>query len=290
MLPRPSNSKLTSGLSILSAPRAKRLSRIAAVSRSVRSSAAATSGLCFPPLGLGVRQACPATDDGTVEERFAARWQFDGEAQLVLVRAQAATVVRELRRQHRRRPSGHVRREGALGRAAVERRAGLHVRRDVRDVDPRPITASLSLDGDRVVEVLCRLRIDRERQQLTQVDALSGLRRVGVRLELGARAGVHEQSFEDDLNVLRLAEHALELRAPTAGTDDSEVAGTGIAETLAVEHERNARHEVRLAHDELAALLDLDDGAVGQVFRLGGSAGSSARILPRRAAVRCRRG
>jgi hypothetical protein len=76
---------------------------------------------------------------------------------------------------------------------------------------------------------------------------------------------VLEQPLEHDLDVLRLAEDALEPRPAAAGAHDGEVTRAGVADPFPVEHERHARHEVRLAHDELAALLDLDDYAVGQL-------------------------
>jgi hypothetical protein len=76
---------------------------------------------------------------------------------------------------------------------------------------------------------------------------------------------VLEQTLEHDLDVLRAPEDALEPRAAPPGPNDGEIAGARGAEALAVDHERDARHEVRLADDELAALLDLDDGVVGQL-------------------------
>jgi hypothetical protein len=76
---------------------------------------------------------------------------------------------------------------------------------------------------------------------------------------------VDEQALEHHLDVARLPEHALEPGSAAARADDSEVAGAGVTEALAVQQERDARHEVRLADDELAALLDLDDCAVGQL-------------------------
>jgi hypothetical protein len=76
---------------------------------------------------------------------------------------------------------------------------------------------------------------------------------------------VHEQAVEHNAYVVRLAENAFQLRAPAPGADNGEVARAGVAEAFAVEHERHTRDEVRLADDELAALLDLDDRAVGQM-------------------------
>jgi hypothetical protein len=76
---------------------------------------------------------------------------------------------------------------------------------------------------------------------------------------------MHEQPVENRVDVLGAAEHPLEPRAAASRAHDGEIARPGVAEAFAVEHERNAGNEVRLADDELAALLDLDDGAVGQL-------------------------
>jgi hypothetical protein len=70
---------------------------------------------------------------------------------------------------------------------------------------------------------------------------------------------VHEQTFEHDLDVLRLAELALDTRAAAAGADDDEVSRTDVAAAFAVDRDRNVRDEVRLADEQLAALVDLDD-------------------------------
>jgi hypothetical protein len=132
-------------------------------------------------------------------------------------------------------------------------------------VHPRAETAVLLLDGDRVVEVLRRLRVDRERRQLAEVDtALDARIRRVVRLEAGTRLAVDEEAFEDGLDVGRAAENGLELRAPAAGPDDGEVARAGVAEPLPVEDERRPRDEERVADDELAAAADLDDGPIRQ--------------------------
>jgi hypothetical protein len=70
---------------------------------------------------------------------------------------------------------------------------------------------------------------------------------------------VHEQAFEHDLDVLRLAELALDARAAAARTDDDEVSGPDVAAAFPVNRDRNLRNEVRLADEQLAALVDLDD-------------------------------
>src|SRR6266540_1773481 len=73
------------------------------------------------PFGLGVGEACAASDDRAVELWRAARRQLDRDAQAILVRPQAAPVVGELRRQHRRGEPWDVGGEGPPGGAAVER-------------------------------------------------------------------------------------------------------------------------------------------------------------------------
>jgi hypothetical protein len=70
---------------------------------------------------------------------------------------------------------------------------------------------------------------------------------------------VHEQAFEHGLDVLRLAELALNARTAAAGADDDEVSGPDVAAAFPVDRDRNVRDEVRLADEQLAALVDLDD-------------------------------
>jgi len=76
---------------------------------------------------------------------------------------------------------------------------------------------------------------------------------------------VDQQAFEHDLDVARSPEDRLDARPPAAGDDDGEVAGLGVARPFAVERDLHVRHEERLPDEELAALCDLDDEAVGQV-------------------------
>ena len=126
-------------------------------------------------------------------------------------------------------------------------------------MDPPAEAACLLLHGDRVVEVLRGLRVDREAELIAQVDAVGqvGLGRL-VGLEARADARVHEQSFEDDLDVFRVAELALEPRAAPAGAHDDQVAGADVAAPLPVDRDRDVRDEVRLADEQLAAPVDLD--------------------------------
>jgi hypothetical protein len=79
---------------------------------------------------------------------------------------------------------------------------------------------------------------------------------------------VDKQSFEHRLDVARLPEPSLDARTPTVGEGNDEIPRTDVTELLAVEDERNPRHEVRLADDELAALRNLDDDRVGQLAPL----------------------
>jgi hypothetical protein len=70
---------------------------------------------------------------------------------------------------------------------------------------------------------------------------------------------VHEQTLEHDLDVLRLAELALDACATAACADDDEISRPDVAAAFAVDRDRDVRDEVRLADEQLAALVDLDD-------------------------------
>ena len=125
---------------------------------------------------------------------------------------------------------------------------------------PRAEAAVLLLDGDRVVEVLRGLGIDREAELVAQVDAVGHVRlRCFVGLELAMGPGMDEQPLEHGLDVRGLAELALDARAPTAGANDDQVAGTDVTAPLAVDLDGDVRDEERLADELLAALVDLDD-------------------------------
>jgi len=111
-----------------------------------------------------------------------------------------------------------------------------------------------------VVEVLRRLRVDRERRQLAQVDApLQRRLGQGVRLVRAALAARQEQAREHVLDPVGRAEQLIDPGPAAAGADDGEVARPGLAEPLAVDDDRHARLEERLADDEFAARRDLDD-------------------------------
>jgi hypothetical protein len=70
---------------------------------------------------------------------------------------------------------------------------------------------------------------------------------------------MNEQAFEHDLDVLRLAELSLDPCAASTRADDDEVSGPDVAAALPVDRDRNVRDEVRLADEQLAAPVDLDD-------------------------------
>ena len=88
-----------------------------------------------------------------------------------------------------------------------------------------------------------------------------------MRLELDPCPLLDEERLEDVLDPAGASEAAFDLRAPATGPDDCEVARADVAEPLVVEDERDARGEVRVADDELAAPADLDDEDVGQTRR-----------------------
>jgi hypothetical protein len=121
-------------------------------------------------LGLAVGEPSSRADHGAVEDRLAPGGHLDGDAETILVGTQRAVVVRELVREHRRHEPGYVGGQGALGRAAVERRTRRYEPRNVGDVHPAPDAVRLSPERQRVVEVLRGLRIDRDRGQIAQVD------------------------------------------------------------------------------------------------------------------------
>src|SRR2546425_709491 len=108
----------------------------------------------------------PRVDAPRAGARLAVRRQLDGDTEPILVRPQAAAVVRELGREHRRGQSRDVGREGTVCSATIERRSGRNIRRYIRDVHPGAEATVLLLDGERVVEVLRGLRVDGEGELL----------------------------------------------------------------------------------------------------------------------------
>src|SRR5918995_2938294 len=233
-------------------------------------------GALFPaqdPLRLPVRQPRSAADHRPVERRPAelqvrVEGHLDGDAEAIFARAQAAQIVRELRRQHRRHAAGHVQGEGALRRPAVERGAGGDEVRNVGDVHPDAITVSLPADRDRVVEVLRRVGVDRERDLPAKVDpAVEARGRRVVRLEVRPRTLLLEQRLEDVRQPVCGPHSLLDPGPPSPGPDDGELPGADVAQPALVQRQRHARREVRLADEETPAPSDLDDEAVGQTLR-----------------------
>ena len=70
------------------------------------------------------------------------------------------------------------------------------------------------------------------------------------------------------------------LGAPSTLRDEREIARLDAAKALRVEHDRDARREVRLARDELAAPGDLDDDAI-LIPGAQGDVGHHRKTLPR---------
>ena len=84
-----------------------------------------------------------------------------------------------------------------------------------------------------------------------------------VRLELDARAAARRAAPRARSRSAARGPRPRSTRArPAARPDDGEVAALEVADPLRVEHDRHAGREVRLADDELAAPLDLDDDAL----------------------------
>src|SRR5205085_11917929 len=129
-------------------------------------------------------------------------------------------------------------------------------------VHPGAQALRLAANRERVVEVLRRLRVDREGEEVAQVDASLGgrLGRV-VRLGRHAEALLGEEPVERRVDRARRPENALESRPAPAAPDDGEIPWASVAESFPVEDERGAGREERLPDDELSAPLDLDDEA-----------------------------
>jgi hypothetical protein len=68
-----------------------------------------------------------------------------------------------------------------------------------------------------------------------------------------------EEPFEDRLDVVDTAQHALDARATPAEAKHGEMARVRLAGSLAIDDDRDARLEVRLADEELAAAGKLGD-------------------------------
>ena len=118
--------------------------------------------------------------------------------------------------QHRLDRAGHVDARGAPGGLAVERAAGTQVGGHVGDVHPEPDAAVLAPGGDRVVEVLGVVGVDREGGQRREVHA--GVGGVGLGhgvLGLGGgrapvaavQAAVEHQPLDHVARAVGAAEH-----------------------------------------------------------------------------------
>ncbi len=187
------------------------------------------------------------------------------------MRTQAAEVIGELGRQHRSHATRDVDGDTALGGVRVEGRAGGDVGGDVGDVHPGLHAAALvDLERERVVEVLRLLRVDGEREEVTQVDSvrLCGWRERRQRRVRPAHALVPEQAFEDGLDPARRAQYPFESGPAPPEPDDDEIADRRLARSLAIDDHGNAALEVRLADKELALPGQLADEQIHSYWRL----------------------
>jgi hypothetical protein len=133
-------------------------------------------------------------------------------------------------------------------------------------VHPRSQPVRLLAHRECIVEVLCRLGVDRERDQVAEIGAaLVRHRRWIVRLELLAEAALYEEPLEHALDVAGVAEHALQLGPSPSMPDDGEIPGASVSQPFAIDGQRGAGCEDRLAHDELSPSGELDDEAISQL-------------------------
>ena len=202
-------------------------------------------------LDLPVREALPAADGGSVER--AARPARDPPSNgISTVTQRRSTYGRRLQASSASSggsigatTAGHVGRERPLGGAPIERRAGRHEVRDVGDVHPRRAARPPRADRDRVVEVLRRVRVDREGEQVAQVDALrleppgsgSVVRLERRRARPRARAGPPAPPRSESAGPSTRSSRA----RPRPAAHDDEVARPRVARPLAVEDDRRAR-------------------------------------------------
>ncbi len=154
-----------------------------------------------------------------------------GHRQLVLAGPQRAGAVGQRLGQHRLHRAGHVGAGAAAVGLGVDRAAGAHVGGHVGDVHPQPHEAVALLGGDRVVEVLGVVGVDRERGQVAQVRARGvdldlGVGGLGLHLarERAAQAAVEHQRLDHVARHLRAADLADHPRAALAGADEHDVA------------------------------------------------------------------
>ena len=135
---------------------------------------------------------------------IAANVEKSREGQAVLVGTQAAEPVAQGLGQHRNDAVGEVNAVAPLVGFDIEWRAGLHVVRDIRDVDGQMPSVPRGFNRDRVVKVASVVRVDRDDQPSAAVLASArggrrhrvaeDFRRLGHSLGEGAR----EIVFADD--------------------------------------------------------------------------------------------
>jgi hypothetical protein len=80
---------------------------------------------------------------------------------------------------------------------------------------------------------------------------------------------LHEQALQRRVDRAGGPEDALDARPAASGTNDGEVAGPRVAESLPVDDERDSGREERLADGEPAARAELDDDAIALRWRRG---------------------
>ena len=214
---------------------------------------------------LLVGEARLGADDGLGErardaDALRVEGEEGGEGEAVLVRHKRADAVRELFGQHRHDLVHEVDRGRAPVRLAVERAAGRHEVRDVRDVDAQDAVARLvRLKGERVVVVARGLGVAREDERLPQIDAPR--RDAAARL----RRHAHALRLGDDLRregfgQLELLHHGERVEGGVVRrTDDVRDLALGGEAGVLPAHE--AHHDavvqpcpVRVRHDELLAV------------------------------------
>ena len=218
-------------------------------------------------VGLLVGEALDAADDrvgelGLHEPCLAREFADDRLHESVFGFDERAQAAGERVREHRDHRTHKVSRVAALAGFNVERRASLHVGRDVGDMDTyADIAVRHALDGERVVEVLGVIRVDgdgRDRAEILTANAISLLHALGEGVgfggdrgwELGVEAVATENREVFGHRRMRDAEDfgdgasRAEVAAfPGVEADDDFVAGLGRGE------ESGPR---RVAHDDFA--------------------------------------
>ena len=101
-----------------------------------------------------------------------------GKGEPVHPRLEAANAVAQPLRQHRDDPVREINAVAARKRLAIQRAAGAHVMRDIRDVDAQPPAAGQALDVDGVVKIARVVRIDGDDEFAAQILAPGDFARV----------------------------------------------------------------------------------------------------------------